>query len=300
MDKNTVEIDLKEIFSILLSNKTIIFFLVTFSSVVSVYIALQMPNIYQSSSLLTVSSSSAAPSSSISSQLGSLGAIAGINLQSDSQDRASLAVNTIKSRNFFKKLITDDIILANLMASKSYNPITKEISYDDTKFDQVNKKWIQSKPSILVAHEKYIGSILKVNKDRKTNYITISVDHISPVFAEYFLSSIINTLNQYIRSEDLKDSMAATEYLNKRLSETSILEVRKSLNNLIESQLKTQMLANVKENYILQPIDPPFVPEKKYLPQRSVVSITGFFIGLIGAIFLVLARHFFFLKRKTN
>tara|TARA_X000000950_G_C13906746_1_gene657211 strand:+ start:92 stop:997 length:906 start_codon:yes stop_codon:yes gene_type:complete len=299
-NNDSVEIDIKEIFSILLLNKFIILAIVIFSSLVSVYVAIQMPNIYQSSSLLTISNSSASSNSSFSSQLGSLGALAGINVQSDSQDKSTLAINTIKSRHFLSKLISDDIVLANIMASKNFDQDSQKIIYDKTLFDSDTNTWLKNKPSLQIAHKKYIGSILKISKDRKTNYITISVDHVSPIFAEYLLRNIISTLNQFIKSEDLKESIAATEYLNKRLAETSILEVRKSLNNLIESQLKTQMLANVKEDYILRSIDPPFVPEEKYLPQRSIVCITGFFVGLFLAIFLVLMRHYFFIKRKVQ
>ena len=294
-----VEIDINEIFSVLWLNKTLVTFIVIISSITSVIIALRMPNIYQSSALLVVNSSNSS-NSSITSQFGSLGALAGLNVQSDGQDKATLAINTIKSRDFFNKLIKDDIVLAKLMASISYNSSSKEVIYDNKIYDAKNNKWLKSKPSRLQAHKKYIGSTLKASKDRKTNYISLSIDHVSPFFAEQFLQSIITSLNDSIKKSDLEESIAATDYLSGRLAETSVLEVKKSLNNLIESQLKTQMLANIQDDYILKSIDPPFIPEEKYLPQRSMVCITGFLIGLFFAIFIVLIRHYFFLSKNKS
>jgi uncharacterized protein involved in exopolysaccharide biosynthesis len=79
---------------------------------------------------------------------------------------------------------------------------------------------------------------------------------------------------------------------------TTIAGVKNSINKLIEAQLETQMLANVNEDYLLQSIDPPYVPELKFLPSRAKIAIFGTVSGCFLSIFIVLFYSMFFLSDK--
>ena len=48
------------------------------------------------------------------------------------------------------------------------------------------------------------------------------------------------------------------------------------------------MIANVRENYVLRPIDDPFLPEWKSGPDRIRIVILATIIGLIAGSLLVL------------
>ena len=73
----------------------------------------------------------------------------------------------------------------------------------------------------------------------------------------------------------------ALEYYYKQLKETSQVEVRQSINTLIEMQLKKKMMANVKEDYLLEVLDKPFVPEEKSSPVRTLIVLYGILAGFI-------------------
>ena len=70
-------------------------------------------------------------------------------------------------------------------------------------------------------------------------------------------------------------------------------DIRNSINQLIESQLKTNMMANIKSDYVVTVIDSPYIAEKRTSPRRSVICILGTFIGGIFSIFFVLVRRFY-------
>ena len=76
-----------------------------------------------------------------------------------------------------------------------------------------------------------------------------------------------------------------------------VADIRNSINALIQSQLETEMLANVRIDYLLRPLDSAYVPEKKSAPVRSMICIAITFIGLLLSIFVVLIHHYLF--RKT-
>jgi LPS O-antigen subunit length determinant protein (WzzB/FepE family) len=136
---------------------------------------------------------------------------------------------------------------------------------------------------------------LSIIMDNKTSFITLSMDHRSPLFAESFLSLIIEEINSLSRERDIKESEASLNYLYNELNSSKQSDIRLTISQLIESQLKKQMLARVKTDYILQSLDPPFIPEERTSPQRTSLVLISTFIGVIVAILFTLIR-FYILK----
>ena len=79
-------------------------------------------------------------------------------------------------------------------------------------------------------------------------------------------AKIIAEINSLNRQVDIAKSSQALSYLKKELSKTSLVEIKRSINQLIESQLETQMLAKINEDYSLIILETPFVPERKSKP----------------------------------
>jgi uncharacterized protein involved in exopolysaccharide biosynthesis len=52
--------------------------------------------------------------------------------------------------------------------------------------------------------------------------------------------------------------------------------------------MESRMLATIEEDYAFSVIDPPAIEEKKAQPNRVLICISGFFIGLFSSIFLAL------------
>ena len=189
--------------------------LITFAfGVLSVFIALSVPNKYKSSVLLSVvdqNSSEISSISSLASQYGGIASLAGINLPSaGNSDRSAFAISTIKSRSFLKLLVEkDQQILPKLLASKSYDANKGIINFDSRLYDSENSKWIRKPtnqygviPTYLELHERFDKEFLSVSQDKVTGYINLSVIHISPIFAKDLLDLIVETLNESSRLND--------------------------------------------------------------------------------------------------
>ena len=66
---------------------------------------------------------------------------------------------------------------------------------------------------------------------------------------------------------------------------------------MIESQLRTKMLSNIRDDYLLSSIDPPFIPELKSSPARAVLSIMSLMLSFFMSILIVLAKELIFYKK---
>ena len=121
----------------------------------------------------------------------------------------------------------------------------------------------------------------------------------SPNYAFNLLNLIINELNETSREKDLAESNRALEYLENQLSITQQKDIRNSINKLIEAQLETQMLTNIRNEYLLKPLDMPYIPEIKSSPGRAIICIVITFIGFILSIVAVLIRNYVSFKKNA-
>ena len=307
MDNNN-QVDLSELFRVLWSYKFLVISITTLFAVSSVFYALSLPNKYISSSTLMISDSSGSDGlSGLSSQYGGLASLAGINIPSSgSQDKRILAKETIKSRDFIEHLVSFDDVLLNIIASSNYDLENEIIIYDNQLFDTKEQKWIYEPssgqkipPSYLQAHKKFNQEILRIEIDDDTSYITIEINHVSPQFSYDLLSLIIQELNNTSREKDQMEAMKALEYLKSQLSSIQQEDIKKSVNNIIEAQLETLMLSNIRTNYLVKPIDTPFLPEIKSGPARALICIVGTMLGFVLSIFLCIINHYL-LNKVTN
>ena len=294
------EINLKFISNMIQENIKFVAIFTLLSTIISIFVALSIQNIFKSEALLTVSSSSESDKASLSSSYGGIASLAGISLDTGSTDKAYLAMSIIESREFLEHLSKFRDVLPNLIAAESYDPSSKKIIYDESLYDFKNDQWVREVsppkriiPSHLEAH-RYYSEIVEVTRDRSSGFINISVSHLSPLFAKEFLDLIIKELNFLAREIDRKESEDALEFLNQQLLKTSQLDIKRSINLLIESNLKTMMLSNVREDYLLRMIDRPFVPELKTRPNRPLIVILISFFGFLASLFIVFIRQNYF------
>ncbi len=288
------EISLRELISILWSGRILIFCVTTAVAIASIIISLSITNVYTSESVLVDRVKQDTAMSGISG----FASLAGLDL---SAQGASLnkVLGIIESREFVKHLITFDNVLPSIMAAKSYNLSSKEIIFDQEIYDSNTKTWVRDVPdnvskvpSYIEAYKEY-SKLLSVTKDRLTGHVSIKIEHLSPVFAHELLSLVIRESNNVQRNIDVNSSDKALVYLREQLARTPQVEIRDSISKLIENQLETQMMASIHDDYILMTIEPPFIPEKKSGPVRSLIVIISTLLGGLLSAGIVLVREYF-------
>ena len=296
------QVDLRELFNTLLRAKKLVILVTAICSVCSVLYALSLNNYYKSESVMSIRDSE---SQGILSQFSGAASLVGVNLSSSGDNRPQQVIQLIQSRKFVKHLLTFEGVLPAIMAPKSYESSSKELKLDLEIYDPETKSWKgepnedgQIKPSYLDVYGVYMEDLVSVYQDAGTGFISISVKHLSPYFAKEFLDLIISEANSFLRNKDLEESKQALKYLRSQLAENSIMQLRVSINNLIESQLEIQMMANINEDYILVEIDPPYIPEKSVSNNKILIVIFSTILGSLFGAVVVLTREYL-LRNKT-
>lgn len=285
-----------DLLDVLLNNKILLTSITLFFTLVAIIIIIFLPNYFTSTSLLKVSFPDNNQNSSGLSAYAGLASLAGVSLPTASEDKGMVAIETIKSRSFLEKLISYDGVLENIVAAKSYDFDSEEIIYDESIFNNKTARWIGKKPSYLEAYEFY-EEYMSVNQNKATGFITLSYEHVSPKFAYEFVSLIIKEINFLMKEKDIKESSDSLIYLESLIEDTNNTNIKLQLNQMIENQLRTKMLSNIRDDYLLMPIDPPYVPEEKSSPRRSILSIMSLIIGFVFSIIFVLTREILFSKK---
>jgi len=279
-------VELKELFNILWKGKKpIIIIASVFFAVAAIY-ALNQADLYKSSASMSVI------------QMGSGGntittsiTFSGLAVEKKGV-KGPRYVNTVRSRAFFKHLIeVDKDFLPALMVAERYDKKSKTLIYNSDLYDVVNKKWLVAKPHYLTAYKEYMKRMV-IGFHQERYIIDISLDHISPVAAKEMVESVIFEADSLLRKLDLQASSEALTYLTTAIPQQQQLALRGAMNDMIMNQLETQMMTNIGPTYIIQMVDPPFVPLFPFAPNRLFIRAAAGLFGIAVGILFVLMRHF--------
>jgi uncharacterized protein involved in exopolysaccharide biosynthesis len=132
--------------------------------------------------------------------------------------------------------------------------------------------------------------VLNVDEDRKTGVTTISMYWTSPTEAAQWANDYIALSNEVMRNRAADDARRNIDYLTNQLRQTASVEVQRALNNLVESETKTLMLAG-RADYAFATIDPAVPPELKASPKRVIIILVALVAGLFAGLLIAIARY---------
>lgn len=301
------EIDLREIFYILMQGKWVILSLTSFVSIIGVIYSLLLPNIYESKALLVPINSSSGISGALGSYSG-LAGLAGISLPSSGDEGNSVkAIQKLSSLSFFEDNILQNIFLPDLMAIKSWNPKINKVIYDQSIYDTNSDTWVrdysypeQQIPSAQESFEVFITDHLGLREDKETGFINLSIKHQSPFLAKQWVELIVDEVNSFYRQKDKTESEKAVSYLNQQMAMTGLSEIKEVLAELLKEEIKQLALIEANQSYVFDYIDPPAVMELKSEPKRAIICILSALLGGILSILLVLVRHYYFSEQTSR
>jgi LPS O-antigen subunit length determinant protein (WzzB/FepE family) len=299
------EIDLRELFNAIWEKKFYIAAIASIFFLISVVYALMLPNIYRSVAFL-------APVEGESQMAGMLGEysgmanLAGIALPSSSATKSQEAIARIQSFDFFSNHFLPSIQLEDLLAVTKWNRAGNNLVYDKSEFDPESRQWVRKVslpkltiPSSQEAYEKY-QEILSISVDKKTTYVSLSVEHESPYIAQQWVELILHKIDRLMRDKEKLEATKSIEYLNTLAPTINYEGLKKAFSSLQQEQMKRLMMVEANENYIFKFLDSPIVPEKKFGPRRILIVIIASLIGIMLGVFSVLALPFFRKPSKQN
>jgi LPS O-antigen subunit length determinant protein (WzzB/FepE family) len=299
------EIDLRELFYVLLEGKWIIVSLTAFVSIVGVIYSLFLPNIYESKAILVPVNSSSGISGALGGYSG-LAGLAGISLPSGvDEGNSSKAIQKISSLSFFENNILTNINLPELMAVKSWNSKTNTLVFNENIYKKTSNTWIrefsypqQQIPSAQESFGVFTTKHLNLSVNEKTGFISLSIKHQSPFIAKQWAELVVSEVNAFYRQQDKSGSEKAVSYLKQQILITGLSEIKQVIAELLQEETKKLTLIEANQYYVFEYIDPPAVMEQKSAPKRALICILAALLGGMLGIIFVFIRHYVF-NEKT-
>lgn len=261
---------------------------------IAVVASLSLPNVYKSMATLAANEAGG-KAGGLGGALGSVSALAGISLGGSGEKKSVIAIELMKSRQFFTEFAHKHQLKLPLMAANGWDPATDQLSYDADIYDVNKKAWVRkpvglraSEPSDQEVFEAF-GRLFSVSQDKLTNVVTVSLEFVSPKLAQQWLAAYIDEVNLQMRARDVAEAESSIAFISEKVRDTSLNEVREVLYSMLEEHHKTLVIANVKPDYVFKVIDPPAVADLKAGPARSLIVLGALFAGLLVFVLGILA-----------
>ncbi|TCK18115.1 subunit length determinant protein [Thiogranum longum] len=208
-------------------------------------------------------------------EFGGIAALAGVNLNRG--DKKSESIATLKSRKFNEQFIQDNKL--------------DRILFSD-RWDEKSERWDVSdkkdEPTLWDSYEKFNKQVRTVREDRNTGLVTLSIEWNDPEIAAQWANALVSSINQTLRQQTVETSRQAIAYLQEQLGKTSVVELQQVLHQLIESEMKKIIFANINEAYAFKVIDPATAPEEPFNVRLVMTLVLSAIFGLIFGIVVAL------------
>lgn len=201
----------------------------------------------------------------LANQLGGLASLAGLNLGGSGEERERQAI--LQSRHLAEEFVQRNRIGPLILKGAK-------------------------KPSEWLAVQLFRRDVLMINEDKLKGVTSITIDWTDPAVAARWANEYVALANELMRTRAINDASRNVDYLNKQIAKTNVLEVQRVMYNLIETETKTLMLANARQEYAFTVVDPAVAPEQRISPKRTIMVLTGLLLGtfLGGIVALIYDR----------
>jgi len=292
-------IDIKVLIRVLTAYRWVFASVVVAGTVLAVIVALLIPDVYRADALLAPNEEQQSGAfSSLADQYGGLAALAGVDLGAGADEKTTLGLAVLRSRKFISDFVERHDLLVPLIAAKGWDRESGELIIDQDDYNVKTNQWIRKVsypkkvvPSLQEAHEVFFEDVLSVGQNSKTGFVTISIEHYSPLVAKQWVDWLVEDINETVMRRDVREAEQAIEYLNGQIRATSLAELQNVFSRLIEEQTKTIMLAAVTDEYLFKTVDPAVAPEYKSKPKRALIVLIGALLSAFLAALLVFALH---------
>jgi len=250
------ELDVRELLRTVWRHKAIVALTAAVFTATAIYLALTATPLFRGETVITVMKESGGGMEELGGgQLGGLASLAGLNLDETPQDRQWMAV--LQSRQLVEEFVKRNGVLPQLSRGAK-QPLTL---------------WA----GVLQFRKNY----MLITQDKTKGVTTVTIDWTDPATAARWSNGFVELANELIRKRAIDNANRNIDYLNKQVARTNDVELQRVMYNLIESQTKTLMLANGRDEYAFTIVDPAVTPEKRHSPRRTLMTLTGLFIGLV-------------------
>ena len=269
------ELSITELFKILINYK---FFIIAFVALITFpgsYYVSNLPNVYQSTVIMSYSSDS-------SSKLLSVKSLFDTTPGEPYKVRQSLILLTtygflvsfIQEQNFKRKLFPD-------------------------RFDQDKNQWLdkyKGEPSDIEAYELLFSMInLNMKSESRSNLVYLTIEWKDPKKMTYvsdLANDLVIELNNKMMNKKYRDTKIEIESLKEKLLESSVISINNDILDLIKIKTTGLIIHNSKGSFMFNILDPAIAPKNSLSKKVPMYTFILFLLSLVFSIFLtVIFNH---------
>lgn len=286
IETNSNTLDLYDATIWMWSQRNFLLSISSIAAIISIVIALILPNNYISNVTLMPKDTKLDVTLSGGGRGGfDFGGLSSLILgdSPESDPNTTLAKELMVSKGFVVDFIKKYDYLPELLHARRWE--SGSIVYALDGYNQTEDK-LEYEPS---DYEIYKAFMLRftIETDRKTSYTQVGFEHVSPYLAKELLINLVREVNDNVKDREVDRAKKSIAYLDNVISETTMRDLNVLLNKLKEENLKILMLAEIDDFFILDVVDPPFLPTEKSKPYRALITVFGTFFGYLLGLFIL-------------
>lgn len=222
----------------------------------------------------------------VSSRLGGLGglggleglaSLAGVSLGGDD---AAEPIAVLQSRDFTRSFVEDQKLLPVLFHDQWNAAAGRWMGTD-------SKKWPDDRDAVRLFEK----SIRRVDLDKQTGLVTLSIEWTDPTLAAEWANLLVDRVNERMRARALLEADRNIKYLRQELAGSNLVTLQQSLGRLLENELQKMMVARGAREYAFRFVDRANPPKWRARPKRAVIVVVASLAGAILAVLAALWRH---------
>jgi len=276
------ELGLIELWKVLVEYKLLIIVFTALTTLGAIYYASTLPTIYKAE-VLMIPASGGVSGGGLSNRLGGLADMAGVSLGGSSAGaEGEQALARLKTRSFLIKHIKEKNLKSILFADQ---------------WSTVEKRWIDQEPSDREASELLLDMITtaRVPKD-KAGLVILSIEWKDPTNPEKIANianNLVKSMNSHAKKRAILEAVRSVSFIEKELEKTSLLNSQIILYSIIEQQMGTIMLANVRDEFVFKVIDSAVIPTRAETKPIFMIIFIGIVLGIFISSFLAVNINYF-------
>jgi hypothetical protein len=135
---------------------------------------------------------------------------------------------------------------------------------------------------------RFRDEVRAIDVDEETDIVTVSMRWPEPLLPKELANLYVQTFNEFMRGRTMDEVARKQAFLEEKLRQSDLVDIQQSIYRLIEAQTAIAMLANAREEYVLEVIDPAARPYRSVTMSRKKKTLVGAIVGLLLTTFAVL------------
>jgi capsular polysaccharide biosynthesis protein len=272
------EVSFKELASILWRSKVSIGIATVLFSGLGVIAGLVIPKKYEGAVILSPVTEDASGSSGRFGAMSSLMAQFGVGglLGASGGTKRAESLALLQSEWLTDRYIQENHLLPVLFASKWD---AKAGTWNVTDPEKIPQLWDGNRA---------FKKIRLVADDPKTGLVKLTVTWKDPKVAARWANDLVKMTNEESRARAISEAQRNIAYLEEQAAKTTAAELRQAIYQLLQTEMKKEMLARGDDEYALKVIDPATEPRKPTTPGLMVWGGAGLAGGLVLSVIFTL------------